>query len=221
MKTTIKIYCILILVLISLLSESCSLKSERLKQREGQVTLNEAEKKRETEKIERQRNETFNDSVTLIIKNTCPSAFDFDTVEYRFTYFFQSLLEKSSNLIFIKEARIENIEKFKDTYIVHVSSYSPQMFGKFKLSQSLSKRILTELESNDYNEDCCLIVKINKLIPVNSEIVAQIDKFSLTPEEEDYVTESDVRDYVHLSFDSSLDVGYLLSGEILDYALLK
>jgi hypothetical protein len=200
--------------------ESCTSKKEKIRQQEIKVKQLEIEKGKEAEKLEEQKDQEFNDSIILSISKKNPLAVNLDTIEYKLTYFFQDLLEKSSNLVFIKEAWIKDLEKYKDYYLISVYTYSPEMYGKFRVNSALSGQLLKKIKSDDTYEKLCLVVKVNTLVPINNELVAQIEKFSFTPED-NTVNESDVSDYFHLEFNSSFNPFYLVTGDLLEIAILK
>ena len=211
-----KSFLIILLVFILLIS-SCTLKEEKAKQQE--IQAEQIESKRQ--ELEEEKQKALNDSLARELLDRFPYALNADSIEEdSFTYFFQEQLVKSSNLLFMSEAGINDIEKINGGYLITVQGYFSDIFGKLLVDAQLSRRLLKELKPTDIYETCCLVAKIKQITPITTDIGLSIEEFYIT-EESNIVSEDRIRNNVHLNFDSNYSPFYFINGELIDYYILK
>jgi hypothetical protein len=221
MKTLIKLNRGLVLVLVTLLTfESCTSKREPNNLEENLSVKTQAESQSNSSLENWKINQSFNDSIGIELYKQHPNALNVDTIQDSYTLFFQDLLGKSSNLIFVKEAFIKDVRRHNGNFIITVYSYSPEMVINLYLNSQMAKELTSKLEINDTYLSCCLIAFIKEIIPVNTDLVAKIDDFSYVPEDNN-VSDEDIRDYVHIGFNSSFSPVYFVKGDLVDFYFLK
>jgi hypothetical protein len=140
-----------------------------------------------------------------------------------FTYEFQELLKKSSNMAFIRLGRIIDIEELKGNHIITIERR--QVIGRFLINSQLWPKFVKEtnlVEKRARRGD--FIVNITNIIPIHSEANLNIDDFTIpldheTISEDDYadISGSELQEYVHLSFEATSRPFYIFYGIIIDY----
>jgi hypothetical protein len=192
-----------LLFAIILILGACTSNKESLKKQEIQTQQSDSEQQKNA-KDELTRNR--NHSLTMNLIERFPSALRTDSIQDKFTYYFQYLLKKSSNLLLIEDANIKDIEEIDGKYMLSVYNDDPTIVGRFFINSQLSARFLKELKPTDIDEDCCLVVKVNEIVPIRGGTA---------------VYEKSSNDYVHISFDSTVSTSYFINGELIDFYLLK
>ncbi|MBG0858966.1 MAG: hypothetical protein IQL11_05640, partial [Bacteroidales bacterium] len=134
-----------ILFTLILLLASCASKEEKANQQEIRAEQTESDIQADM----KERLKALNDSLTKKLLEKFPNALNADSIEDSFTYFFQEQLVKSSNLLFIPEAGINDIEEISGDYLITVQSYYTKIMGKFLVNSELSDRLLKELKPTD------------------------------------------------------------------------
>jgi hypothetical protein len=212
---------LLIIVLLSL--ECCNSRNQSIDQERTNSVPPQPFSHEDSLRNKWKADDRFNDSLGIELLKKYPTSLNMDTIQNSFTIFFQNLLEKSTNLIYVKEAFIEDIEKQNGNLIISVYSYYPSMVGRYRTDSLLAKQLVSNLKMDDTFISCCYIANVKGFIPVHTELVTQIDKFSLTPEdpENNVITENDISDYVHLNLDDSSLPFYFIKGELIDFYILK
>jgi ABC-type enterochelin transport system substrate-binding protein len=97
MKKLLLILCTLILIL-----GACTSNEEKVKKQELQTKQSESERQKAIEEKAKERQKVLNDSLTKNLLERFPTALKLDSIKWDpYTYYFQELLEKSSNFLFI------------------------------------------------------------------------------------------------------------------------
>jgi hypothetical protein len=214
MKTLLRIITGVALLLTMSL-ESCNSRTEDSKIVEQTSTQVQSDDRFEKWKI----TEAKNDSISQELFKKYPTALKVDTIDFSYTLFFQDFLEKSNNLIFVKEAYIKDIRKFDGNYLITTYSFSPKMITSLYLASQEGKRLTSNLEIGNTYENFCFIANIKELIPISTDLIAKIDDFSFTPDE-NTVSDEDIETYVHLSLDPSFTPVFFIKGTLIDYSIL-
>lgn len=221
MMTLTKLNRGLVLVLVTLLTfESCNSRREPNNLEENLPVKTQADSQSDSRLENFRINQAFNDSIGTKLFKKHPNALNVDTIQDSYTLFFQDLLEKSSNLIFIKEAFIKDVRRYNKNFIITVYSYYPEMVVNLYLNPQMAKELTSKLQINDTYLSCCLIAFIKEIIPVNTDLAAKIDDFSFIPDD-NKVSDEDIKDYVHIGFNSSFSPIYFVKGDLVDFYFLK
>ena len=157
-----------------------------------------------------------NDSLSSSFLIKYPNAIKTDTIRVLFTYAFQELLEKSSNIVFFQNGRIRDIEEFKGDHLITLEGRDVQ--GRIIIKSDIWLKFVKNIGSPRTRPRGGFIVKVSSITPVQSECAINIDDISSSDGET--VSEKDLSDYVHLSFETSTRPFYILTGELIDYYLL-
>lgn len=211
---------LLIVFTLSLIFTACTSNQEKIKKKEIKTKQTQSEPEELIQKENKNKQEALNNSLIIKLFERFPSALRTDSIQDTFTYYFQDLLKKSSNLIFIEEAWIKDIEEIDGSYVLSIYNYDPKIVGKFLLNSQLSTRLLKELKPDDMDEVCCLVAKVNGIVPIRTDVALKIEKFTLTPNST-VVSEKDIRDYIHIGFEPDFFPFYFINGELIDFYLLK
>ena len=161
-----------------------------------------------------------------MLRTKYPNAIDIDTIRRLFTYTFQELLKKSSNLAFIQIGRIIDIEEYKGNHIITIERRN--VIGRFSINSQLWQKFVTDISSlQKLPRRGNFVVKITSIIPIHSETNINIDDFSI-PIDNETVSErdnidisgSDIQDNVHLSFEVTSRPYYIFNGVLIEYSIL-
>jgi hypothetical protein len=221
MKTLSKLDRGLALVLLSLFTfGSCTLKKEPIKLEENPPMKTQTESQSNSSLGNWKIDHAYNDSLGTELFKKYPNALNVDTIQNSYTLFFQDLLEKSSNYIFVKEAYIEDVQRLNGNILITVYSISPKMVVNLYLKPQMAKVLISRLQINDTYLSCCLIAFIKEVIPVHSNLAAKIEDFSYTPDK-NMVSDEDIRDYVHINLNPSFSPIYFVKGDLIDFYFLK
>lgn len=213
-----KLYLILVVFLLSI--TGCNLRENIIKKQGAQKEQTEPERQLVKEGKLKENKEGLNDSLTKNLLNKFPTAAKTDSIQFSYTYYFQDLLDKSTNFLFIKKALIRDIERSKTGYyFITTYSFFPKIIGQFKIQQPLLNRLLKELKSDNLYEGC-FVVKVKDLKSVKTDLNLNISEFYNTGESSK-VSEDDIRNNVHLDLSSGGLPSYFINGELIDYLILK
>jgi hypothetical protein len=192
-----------LLFTIILILGACTSNKENLKKQEIQTQQSDSvQQKTAKDKLTRNRNH----SLTMNLIERFPSALRTDSIQDKFTYYFQYLLKKSSNLLLIEDANIKDIEEIDGKVFLLVYNDDPAIVGRFLVNSQLSIRLLKELKPTDIDKDCCLVAKVNEIVPIRGGPA---------------VYEKSQNDYVNISFGSTSSTSYFINGELIDFYLLN
>lgn len=144
-----------------------------------------------------------NDSLSKLLIGRYPNAYDLDSLNFSFTYIFQEALEKSSNVLYIRESLLRDIEKINDQKILSVYKYFPKTLGKLSISPQLYDRLLKEIEPFGFYRKISVVLKVSELSPIHADV-------SSTDEEE-----------VRLGINLTTEPFYYIKGELIDFYLVK
>lgn len=207
---------LLILLALTLTVAGCNLREKMVEKQEAQKEQTEPERQLVKEK----KQEGLNDSLTKNLLNKFPTAAKTDSIQFSYTYYFQDLLDESSNLLFINEAFIRDIERSKTGYyFITTYSFLPKIIGQFKIQQPLLNRLLKELKSDNLYEGC-FVVRVKELKSVKTDLNLNISEFYNTSESSK-VSEDDIRNNIHLDLSSGSLPSYFINGELIDYFILN
>ena len=196
------------------------------------TSRNITEGKQDDQKIKKDSSENINsvesttsslgspdDSLALLIELKYPKAIKTDTLRYLFTYSFQELIERNSNLVYFQNGRIKDIEKDKENYVITIDK-TFDIQGKFLVKPQLWSEFVKYLNPTKTRLRGGFIVKISSIIPVQAETIINID--DIPPHQGgEGLSGSDLSNYVHLSFDSRTRPFYILNGELIDFYINK
>ena len=210
---------LLILFTLILIFGACTSKEEKIKKQDIQTKQTETESPKVIKEKQIDEQTAIKESLRKKLLESYPTVLNVDSVRHSFTYVFQNLLEKSSSLLYLKDALIRDVEAATGYYIVTVYNYFPQIAGKFKVYPEVSKRLLKELNPKRSYTKCCIVVKVRELMPIKTDVELRIDEFDNTSESS-RVSEDDIRNNVHISFDSEVLPFYFIKGDLIDFYLL-
>jgi hypothetical protein len=159
-----------------------------------------------------------NDSISQQLFKKYPDAVNVDSIQYSYTLFFQDLLEIANDLIFVKQAYIKDIRRLNGNYLITTFSYSPKIITSLYLPSQRAETLISNIEIGNTYESFCFIARIQDFIPISTDLFANIDDFSFTPDE-NIVSDEDIETYVHLSFDQSFTPVLFINGTIVDYSI--
>ena len=161
-----------------------------------------------------------NDSLSLLLGIKYPNAIKTDTLSTIYTFVFQNLLKKSSNVVFFQNGRIRDIEEYNGNYLITVDNMR-DIQGRFLIKPSLWKEFVMHIGSKrGSRQRGGFIVNISSIIPIQSEIVVNIDDISNSAIG-GKLSSFDISDYVNFSFDTRTRPFYILNGELIDFYLLN
>lgn len=212
---------ILILLALLLSFASCNLRENTIKKKETKLEQTEPEQQKVIKKENSDKQKALNISLVKTLLERYPSALLTDSVQDSYTYYFQKLLGKSSDLLLFSEAFIKDIEGTnRGYYLITIYSFFPKIIGQFKIHEPLLSRLLKELKPEDNYESGCFVVNVRDLFPVKTDLTLNINEFYNTGEST-RVSEDDIRDNVHIDLESGGFPFYFINGELVDFYLLK
>jgi hypothetical protein len=214
---------LLILLTLTLTFVGCNfsnLRETMIKRKELHTIQNEPERKKAIEEKDKEKQKAQNDSLVKTLLGRFSMALKTDSIEYSYTYHVQELLEKSSDILFFKEADIKDIERATGYYLITVYSFFPEIVGQFKVNPRLSDRLLRELKRKDDLEMGCLVVKVDEILPVKTDILLNIEEFYKTGDS-NLVSEDDIKNNVHIKLNAGTSPFYFIKGELIDFYLLR
>lgn len=201
----------------------CTSKKDTRNKPEDQLIAEVLGNKQVTE-IDRSREPiTSNDNFLLFLRAKYPNAVNIDTVSRMFTYAFQELLKKSSNMAFIKIGRVNDIEEYKGNHIITIER--GDVIGRFLINSKFWPKFVNDISLlQGRTRRGSFVVKISSIIPIHSETNINIDDFSIPIDDETIsegdninISGSDLQDYVHLSFEASSRPSYIFYGALVEY----
>ena len=157
-----------------------------------------------------------NDSLSLSILLKYPDAVKSDTIRWLFTFAIQKLLDKSENILFFQDGRIRDIEEFKGEYLITIDGRDVK--GKIIIKSDIWPEFVKYIGSPRTRPRGGFIIKVLSIIPVHFETVINIDDIPFPDGET--LSEIDLSNYVHLSFETSTRPFYIITGELIDFYLL-
>lgn len=157
-----------------------------------------------------------NDSLSSSILLKYPNAVKTDSIRGLYTYAFQELLEKSSNILFFQNGRIRDIEEFKGDHIITMEGRDIQ--GRVIIKSDIWPKFVKYIGSPRTRPRGGFIVKVLLITPVQSETILTFDNIPSSAGEA--LSEKDLSDYVHISFETRTRPFYIISGELIDFYLL-
>jgi hypothetical protein len=160
-----------------------------------------------------------NDSLALLLELKYPKVINTDTLRYMFTYSFQELIARNSNLVFFQNGRIIDIVKMNENYIITIDKVL-DIQGQFIIRPQVWTEFVKYLKPSKTRLRGGFIVKVSSIIPVLTETSFNIDDIP-TPEEGESISGSDLADYIHLRFNSNYRPYYILHGELVDFYITK
>ena len=160
--------------------------------------------KDEIKEIKETKIKNTNDSLSKLLLLRYPSAYNLDSLKFSFTYIFQEALEKSSNVLYIRESYLRDIENIDDQKFLSIYNYFPKTLGKLRISPELYDRLLKEIKPSGFYRRSGIVLKVSELFPVHAD-----------------VTCTDLGDEVHLGINLTIDPFYYLKGELIDFYILK
>jgi hypothetical protein len=212
---------LLILISISLFITGCSSKENSTKKQ-----VQTEPKQQDIIKKEKDKKESLNYNLVKKLIQKYPSALVTDSIEDSYTYFLQQQLSKCSYLLLFSEADIKDFKGTNKGYsIITLSSCLPQIIGHFKVKDELVTRLIKELKPDDTYVSGCFVVSVNKIIPVKTELILDIEEFDKTIESSESdivtVTKKDISDNVQIGLGSVNLPFYFLNGELIDFYIIK
>jgi len=217
---------LVILITIFFTSSFCTSKKDTGNKPKDQLVSGGLNNKQIKETDQTTKPQTSNDNSFLVLRTKYPNAIDIDTIRRLFTYTFQELLKKSSNLAFIQIGRIIDIEEYKGNHIITIERRN--VIGRFSINSQLWQKFVTDISSlQKLPRRGNFVVKITSIIPIHSETNINIDDFSI-PIDNETVSErdnidisgSDIQDNVHLSFEVTSRPYYIFNGVLIEYSIL-
>lgn len=101
-----------------------------------------------------------------------PSAYNLDSLKFAYTIVFQKSLNKSNNLLYIREAFIRDIEQDnKETYLI-LSTFFPKTLLKLGINQFQFEQIYKQYLDDEYMNRLCIVLNVNKLQSILTDITA-------------------------------------------------
>jgi hypothetical protein len=204
----------------------CTSKKDTRNKPEAQLVSEISNNKQVTENNTTRKPITSNDDFSLLLRARYPNAVNIDTIRKLFTYEFQELLKKSSNMTFIKMGRINDVEEYKGKQIITIERRN--VIGRFLIDSQNWPEFVKDISTlKGQARRGNFVVKITSIIPVHSEININIDDFSMPIDdaidsENDHIDipGNDLQDYVHLSLDPTNRPYYIFYGVLIEYHFL-
>lgn len=206
--------------IFGILLQSCSSKKTEIVDEKDSIIQTVSQTKSENLNAKWKRIDEVNDSIGQELFKKFPNALNTDSLNYSYSIFLQKGLKKSNNLIFISVAFINDIREYKGNYLITTYSYFPKIITNLFLESRLAEDLLEKIEKGNTYESCCLIANIRKFVPVTTDLITEVDEFSLEPEENN-VTEEDIKDNIQLAFGPGFSPTYFMTGSILEIRIFK
>src|ERR1035437_2429086 len=160
----------LIFIILLYNSTSCDYIREKNSMKAMRTSENIPLTKDEIKEIEESKIKNTNDSLSKLLLGRYPFAYNLDSLKHSFTYIFQEALEKSLNVLYIRESYLSDIEKINDQKILSIYNYYPKTLGKLSISPQLYDRLLEEIEPSVYTQRCSIVLRVNELFPVHADV---------------------------------------------------
>jgi len=156
----------------------------------------------EISKIEEKKKKNTDDSLSILLSNRYPSAYNLDSLKYSFTIVLQDALEKSEKILYIRETFLKDIERLNSEKYISLYSFFPKTFLKLRISPKLFDLLYKEVVPFGYDKILSVIIKVDSMSTIQAELSCL-----------------DSDDGVRLGVTSNLDPVYFLRGELIDFYL--